>query len=108
MLTRLVDFFKMKEITAMFTHLSPLGGQVETTDEAISSIMDTWLFLRDIEYESCRSYAIYVLKSRGMPHSHQMREFRITENGVSLGEIFRYRRVVAADQAELVSAQEPK
>ena len=108
MLTRLVDFFKMKEITAMFTHLSPLGGQVETTDEAISSIMDTWLFLRDIEYESCRSYAIYVLKSRGMPHSHQMREFRITENGVSLGEIFRYRRVVAADQAELVSAQERK
>ena len=109
MLTRLVDFFKMKQITTMFTHLSPLGGRNEVTDEAISSIMDTWLFLRDIEFESCRSYALYVLKSRGMAHSHHMREYRITDKGISLGEIFRRPLAIAEDpQAELLSAEELK
>lgn len=108
MLTRLVDFFKMQQITTMFTHLSALGGPIETTEEAVSSIMDTWLFLRDIEFESSRSYAIYVLKSRGMAHSHQMREFRITENGIRLGEIFRHPRTLAADRHTELLAQELK
>jgi circadian clock protein KaiC len=88
MLTRLVDFLKMKQITAMFTNLSTLGGRLESTDENVSSIMDTWLLLRDVEDEGRRSYAIYVLKSRGMAHSHEMREFRLTDNGIRLGEIF--------------------
>ena len=51
MLTRLVDFLKMKQITAMFTHLSTLGGRLESTDENVSSIMDAWLLLRDVEDE---------------------------------------------------------
>ena len=88
MLTRLVDFLKMKQITAMFTHLSTLGGRLESTDENVSSIMDTWLLLRDVEDEGRRSYALYVLKSRGMAHSHEMREFLLTDNGIRLGEIY--------------------
>jgi circadian clock protein KaiC len=88
MLTRLVDFLKMKQITAMFTHLSTLGGRLESTEENVSSIMDTWLLLRDVEHEGRRSYAIYVLKSRGMAHSHEMREFRLTDNGIRLGDNF--------------------
>ena len=88
MLTRLVDFLKMQQITAMFTHLSTLGGRLESTDEAISSIMDSWLLLRDVEHKGRRSYALYVLKSRGMAHSHEMREFLLTDDGIRLGGIY--------------------
>jgi circadian clock protein KaiC len=88
MLTRLVDFLKMKGMTAMFTHLSTLGGRLESTDENVSSIMDTWLLLRDVEHDGRRSYALYVLKSRGMAHSHEMRAFMLTDNGIHLGEIY--------------------
>jgi len=86
MLTRLVDFLKMKQITSVFTHLSSAGGQLEKTDENISSIMDTWLLLRDVEHEGSRSCALYVLKSRGMAHSHEMRQFILTDEGILLGQ----------------------
>jgi circadian clock protein KaiC len=88
LLTRLVDFLKMQQITAMFTNLSTLGGRLESTDENVSSIMDTWLLLRDVEDGGRRSYALYVLKSRGMAHSHEMREFMLTDNGIRLGDIY--------------------
>lgn len=85
MLTRLVDFLKMKQTTALFTHLSTAGGRLESTDENVSSIMDAWLLLRDVEHDGRRSCALYVLKSRGMAHSHELREFRLTDHGISLG-----------------------
>ncbi len=85
MLTRLVDFLKMKQITALFTYLSTLGGKLESTDENISSIMDAWLLLRDVEHEGSRSCTLYVLKSRGMAHSHEMRQFILTDEGIVLG-----------------------
>ena len=88
MLTRLVDFLKTKQITALFTHLSTAGEIAERTDENISSIMDSWLLLRDIEDAGHRSYAVYVLKSRGMAHSHELRQFMLTDHGVKLGEIY--------------------
>lgn len=89
MLTRLIDFIKMQNITAMFTHLSSAahGGTFESTDEGISSLMDTWLLLRDSEYQGKRSYGIYVLKSRGMAHSHEIRQFRLTNAGIRLGDV---------------------
>ena len=86
MLTRLVDFLKMQQISAMFTHLSSLGGRLETTDESVSSIMEAWLLLRDVEDEGRRSSALYVLKARGMAHSREMREFLLTDKGIRLGE----------------------
>lgn len=88
MLIRLVDFLKMKQVTAMFTHLTNLGGAMERTDESVSSIMDTWLLLLDLEHEGQRSYGIYVLKSRGMPHSHELRQFMLRDDGIHLGEVY--------------------
>ena len=88
MLTRLVDFLKMKEITAVFTNLSVDGGLMEGTREGVSSIMDAWLLLRDVEHAGNRSSALFVLKSRGMSHSRVMREFRLTNTGIHLGEIY--------------------
>jgi circadian clock protein KaiC len=88
MLTRLVDFLKMKEITTVFTNLTSAAGQQERTREAVSSIMDAWVLLRDVEHEGKRSCALYVLKSRGMSHSKIMREFQLTDKGIHLGEIY--------------------
>ena len=88
MLIRLVDFLKMHGITTFFTNLT--GGEMakESTDMGISSVMDTWILLRDIEIGGERNRGIYVLKSRGMPHSNQIREFLITENGLDLLDVY--------------------
>jgi circadian clock protein KaiC len=88
MLTRLVDYLKMRGITAIFTNLSSVSRELEATQEAVSSVMDAWLLLRDVEHEGRRSCALYVLKSRGMAHSKVMREFRLTGDGIHLGEIY--------------------
>ena len=68
MLVRLVDFLKSQGITALFTNLAT-GGDPEDTDVGISSIIDTWLLLRDCERDGQRQVFIHVLKSRGMAHS---------------------------------------
>lgn len=88
MLIRLVDFFKSRQITTLFTSLSAGGSGIETTDVGISSIMDTWLLLRDIENSGERNRGIYLLKSRGMAHSNQIREFQLTNNGVELLDVY--------------------
>jgi len=89
MLTRLIDFLKMQRVTAMFTHLSAAGldHSLESTDEGVSSLIDTWLLLRDIEHEGKRSYGVFVLKSRGMAHSHEIKEFRLTDKGIQIGDL---------------------
>jgi circadian clock protein KaiC len=61
---------------------------LERTDIEISSIVDTWLFTRDIELDGERNRALYVLKSRGMAHSNQLREFRLTRQGVDLLDVY--------------------
>jgi circadian clock protein KaiC len=88
MLTRLVDFLKNQNVTALFTSLTRGGGALERTDVAISSLIDTWILLRDIELNGERDRALYILKSRGMPHSNQLREFRISDNGLELRDVY--------------------
>ena len=88
MLLRLVDFLKMKNITAFFTSLSTAGDSQELTDMAISSLIDTWLLLRDIELGGERNRALYILKSRGMSHSNQIREFLLTDHGIELLDVY--------------------
>ena len=89
MLLRLVDFLKSHKITAMFTSLSSLGmNSLEETEIGVSSIMDTWLLLRDIESGGERNRGIYVLKSRGMAHSNQIREFIITSKGIDIRDVY--------------------
>jgi circadian clock protein KaiC len=84
MMTRVVDFLKTKQITAVLTNLHQGGESLEQTDMGISSIVDTWLLLRDIESGGERNRAMYILKSRGMAHSNQIREFRLTDRGIEL------------------------
>jgi circadian clock protein KaiC len=88
MLLRLVDFLKMKKITAFFTSLSTAGDIMENTDVYISSLIDTWLLLRDIESGGERNRGLYVLKSRGMAHSNQIREFKLTDHGIELLDVY--------------------
>ncbi|MBA3018091.1 MAG: circadian clock protein KaiC [Proteobacteria bacterium] len=88
MLMRLVDFLKMNQITGLFTNLTSGRGAVEITDVAISSLIDTWLLLRDIEIGGERNRGLYLLKSRGMAHSNQIREFLLTDHGVELFDVY--------------------
>jgi circadian clock protein KaiC len=86
MLTRLIDFLKVEGITAVFTSLTSAGTQVEQSEAGVSSLIDTWIVLRDVEREGRRYRAVSVLKSRGMPHSHDIREFRINRRGIDISE----------------------
>ncbi|MFA6541672.1 MAG: circadian clock protein KaiC [Bacteroidota bacterium] len=88
MLLRLVDFLKMKRITAFFTSLTSTNDSMEMSDVHISSLIDTWLLLRDIEIGGERNRGLYVLKSRGMANSNQIREFRLTDNGIELLDVY--------------------
>jgi circadian clock protein KaiC len=89
MLTRLIDLLKVRQITGMFTSLTPgEHHNLEQSEIGISSIMDSWLFLRDIEINGERNRGLYVLKSRGMAHSNQIREFLLTDNGIELVDVY--------------------
>lgn len=81
---RLVDFLRKNGILGFLVSLTAGARPLEATDEAISSMVDTWLLLRDLESNGERNKALYVLKSRGMDHSNQLREFHITSKGVKL------------------------
>jgi circadian clock protein KaiC len=85
---RLIDFLKQRKITAFLTNLTSGGQALERTDVEISSIVDTWLLMRDIELDGERNRALYVLKSRGMAHSNQLREFFLTPQGVDLLDVY--------------------
>jgi circadian clock protein KaiC len=87
MLLRLVDFLKLRQTTALFNILTAGGGPLEQTDVSISSIIDTWLLLREQENNGERNRGLYIIKSRGMAHSNQVREFLITNQGVVLREV---------------------
>ncbi|KAB2945155.1 MAG: circadian clock protein KaiC [Candidatus Methanoperedens nitroreducens] len=88
MLARLIDYLKAKQITALFTNLSQAGGPLEQTEFGISSLMDSWLLLRDIEVGGERNRGLYILKSRGMSHSNQIREFLLTDKGIDLIDVY--------------------
>src|SRR3954451_12113065 len=88
MVVRLIDFLKSRGITAMLTNLTSGGAALERTDVDVSSIVDTWLLLRDIELNGERNRAMYVLKSRGMRHSNQLREFLLTDKGIDLLDVY--------------------
>jgi len=88
MLARVSDYLKMKGITALFTNLTHAGSPLDSTEAAISSLMDTWILLRDIESGGERNRGIYILKSRGMAHSNQIREFLLTDKGVDLLDVY--------------------
>ena len=87
-MTRLVDYLKSSGVTAVLTSLTHGKTEIEQTDVAISSIVDTWLLLVTLESSGERNRGLYVLKSRGMSHSNQIREFLLTDNGVDLVAVY--------------------
>ena len=82
MLTRVIDYFKTRGVTAVFTSLTSSTQSLEATESMISSLMDTWILVAVAEEDRKRNRWIYVLKSRGMPHSNDVRAFEITDHGV--------------------------
>jgi circadian clock protein KaiC len=87
MLIRLIDLLKSQQITALFTSLIH-GQEIEKTDVGVSSLMDTWIQLREAEVNGERNRTLYVLKSRGMAHSNQVREVLLTPRGIQLVEVY--------------------
>lgn len=88
MLLRLIDFLKTNEITTLFTDLKQGGMSIEQTELGVSSLMDTWICLLSMESSGERNRALYIAKSRGMEHSNQIREFKLTDKGVQLVDVY--------------------
>jgi len=88
MLTRLLDFLKMHQITAMFTSLTVGGVNLDQTELGVSSLMDSWIIVRNLESSGERNRALYILKSRGQAHSNQVREFVLSKNGLDLLDVY--------------------
>jgi circadian clock protein KaiC len=84
MLTRLIDFLKTRGVTAMFASLAGSEDDIEATGTMISSLMDTWILLATETTDHRRSRRLNVLKSRGMPHSDEVRNFQFTSHGIEL------------------------
>ncbi|HEY6230266.1 MAG TPA: ATPase domain-containing protein, partial [Pyrinomonadaceae bacterium] len=87
-LLRLIDLLKLRQVTGMFLSLAHDGQPLERTEIGVSSLMDTWLLLRDIESNGERNRGLCILKSRGMAHSNQVREFRLTNHGIELTDVY--------------------
>jgi circadian clock protein KaiC len=101
MLTRLIDFFKTQQITAIFTSLTSGDDAAEQSEVGVSSLIDTWVLLRNLEHSGERNRALYVLKSRGMAHSNQVREFVLSSKGITLLDVYTGGGVVLTGAARL-------
>jgi circadian clock protein KaiC len=84
MLTRLIDLLKVRQTTAIFTSLTSGNNNVEESEVGVSSLMDTWILVKNIESNGERNRGLYILKARGIAHSNQIREFLLTDHGVEL------------------------
>jgi circadian clock protein KaiC len=89
MLARLIDFMKLRQITALFTSLTEGGSAAERTDLGVSSLMDVWMLLGNLEANGERNRTIQIIKARGMAHSNQVREFLMTDSGIKLVDVSR-------------------
>lgn len=88
MLLRLMDYLKGRQITTMMTSLSSVGDAIEQSVCGVSSLIDTWVFVQDIELGGERNRGLYILKSRGMAHSNQIREFVLSDHGIELLDVY--------------------
>ena len=88
MVTRLIDFLKAGQVTSLFASLTQGCYTQQTSEAAMSSLMDAWLLLEDCEGNGERNRVLYVLKARGMAHSNQVREFLISDKGVDLVDAY--------------------
>jgi circadian clock protein KaiC len=106
---RLIDYLKTKNITTIFTNLNEgNSGFVEYTEIGVSSLADTWILLRTIESNGERNRLIHVLKSRGTPHSNQVREYILTNQGVQLLDVYIGTEGVLTGTARIVQEAKDK
>ncbi|MFA6332316.1 MAG: circadian clock protein KaiC [Methanoregula sp.] len=105
MLMRLIDYAKSLHITGLFTNLSNDGNygayMVEPTEMHVSSLMDAWLVLKNVEGNGERNRAFSIIKSRGMAHSNQLREFVLSDNGIQLLDVYKGREGVFFGSARM-------
>jgi circadian clock protein KaiC len=104
LLVRLIDFLKEQGLTALLTSLTSGADALEATSMEVSSIVDTWLLLKALETSGERNRVLYVIKSRGMAHSNQLREFEITSSGISLVDVYVGSQGVLTGSARLAQA----
>lgn len=104
MLTRLIDFLKMKEITSLYTDLTDANRVSESTRIGVSSLMDSWLLVGYVEGNGERNRILNILKSRGMSHSNQVREFVLSDNGIDLIDVYTSGEKVLTGAARLAQA----
>ena len=88
MVTRLIDYLKAGQVTSLFTSLTQSGHSLQTSEAAMSSLMDAWVLLQDFEGNGERNRVLYVLKARGMAHSNQIREFLISDRGIDVVDAY--------------------
>jgi len=105
MVAREIDLLKTRGITAMAT---TLAGEDETSTVSVSSLVDTWLLLRNVESNGERNRLLLVLKSRGSPHSNQVREFVLTDHGVELIDVYVGSAGILTGSARLVQEAEQR
>jgi circadian clock protein KaiC len=98
MLTRFIDFLKAKQVTSLFTSLTSPSDALEQSDVGVSSLMDTWIVLKDIERQGERNRGLTIVKSRGMAHSNQFREFKLTRKGLILEDFYPGEARIAEEQ----------
>ncbi|MPM96724.1 Circadian clock protein kinase KaiC [bioreactor metagenome] len=107
MLTRMLDFLKHQNITALLLDLSSVS-HIEQTGIGISSLIDTWITLKNIELNGERNRGLYLLKSRGMAHSNQIREFVLTDHGIELLDVYTGAAGVLTGSARYVQTEKEK
>ncbi|HPX74234.1 MAG TPA: ATPase domain-containing protein, partial [Methanoregulaceae archaeon] len=92
MLMRLIDYIKMNQITGLFTNLSTISSQeaysIEPTQSHVSSLMDAWISLKNVEGNGERNRVLSIVKARGLPHSNQLREFVMSDAGIDLLDVY--------------------
>ncbi len=88
MLIRLIDYLQRNQVSVLFTALTSASSAAEQTDEGVSSLVDAWITVRDLESNGERNRGLYIMKSRGMKHSNQVREFVITDDGLELVDVY--------------------
>jgi len=107
MLTRFVDFLKIQQITVMFTAAITVGSiERNPSDEGISSMVDSWLMVQDIEVEEERMRSLCIMKARGMVHSRYVRKFNISSKGINLSQIIRDQGKTSTDFKRITKENE--
>ena len=108
MAMRLLDLMKVNKCTSLFTSLILGGSASDQSQINIASLMDTWLWLDDLEIGGERNRGVYILKSRGMAHTNQIREFLLTDHGVELRDVYVGPSGVLTGSARLVQEAQEK